>query len=240
MFRLLIAVFRNLRRGPTLIRTMRKMTSNPDKYSEEEKYAYFKKLVRYLKTTTKIHTKCYGEENLPKEGGYVMFPNHQGKYDALGVIYCHKEPCTFVMDKAKSYSFLVKEMIELIDGKRLEIDNVRQNMTLIMEIAKEVEQGRKFILFSEGGYDKNGNNVQEFKPGSFKCATMVKAPIVPVALIDSYLPFNSSYNPFKKVVTKVIFCKPLYYDDYKDMKTPEIADVVKNTIVEAMKEYSDK
>ena len=36
----------------------------------------------------------YGMENLPKEGGYVMFPNHQGKYDALGIVYTHKKPCT--------------------------------------------------------------------------------------------------------------------------------------------------
>ena len=40
-----------------------------------------------MKVTGGIHTKAYGQENLPKEGGYMMYPNHQGKYDALGIVY---------------------------------------------------------------------------------------------------------------------------------------------------------
>ena len=57
------------------------------------------------------------------------------------------------MDKAKSNSFLVKEFIDLLQGKRLEKDNVRQALTIINEVAKEVLAGRRYILFPEGGYE---------------------------------------------------------------------------------------
>ena len=64
--------------------------------------------------------KAFGVENLPKEGGYMMYPNHQGKYDVLGIMHTHKEPCSFVMDIDKSYTMLVREFIDLVQGKRLE------------------------------------------------------------------------------------------------------------------------
>ena len=164
-----------------------------------------------------------------------MYPNHQGKYDALGIMYAHKNPCTFVMDKAKSYGFLVRELVDLLGAKRLALDDVRQNIKIMDQITKELREGTKFILFSEGGYDKNGNIVQRFKPGSFKCAMRAKAPIVPVTLIDSYVAFNS-LKP-GPVTTKVIFGKPIYFEDYQNMKTPEIADIVRSTIITTMEEY---
>ena len=165
-----------------------------------------------------------------------MYPNHQGKYDALGIIYAHKQPCSFVMDKAKSNSFLVKELVDMLGAKRLELDNVRQNLTVINEITEEVKQGKKYILFSEGGYDRNRNKVQQFKPGSFKCAVRSKTPIVPVALIDSYKPFNSL--EFGTVTTKVVFLPAIYYDEYKDMKTPEIAKLVRQRIIARMADFA--
>ncbi len=235
MLRFLFSILLNLKNGPSFISTMRKMTKHPEKYSERDKYAYALKIVHRLKKSVHISTKVYGMENLPKEGGYVMYPNHQGKYDVLGIMYGHKNPCTFVMDKAKSYGFLVREMVDLLGAKRLMLDDVRQNIIIMDEITKEVQAGKRYILFSEGGYDNNGNIVQRFKPGSFKCAMRAKVPIVPVTLIDSYLAFNSlKMGP---VNTKVIFGKPLYYEDYKDLKTPEVANIVRNTIISTMEEY---
>lgn len=170
-----------------------------------------------------------------ERGGYVMFPNHQGKYDALGIIYAHEKPCSFVMDKAKSNTFLVKEIVDVLDAKRLELDNVRQNLRIINEITDEVKQGKRFILFSEGGYGKNDNRVQQFKPGSFKSVMRAKAPLVPVALIDSYKAFNSF--SFGRLTTKVIFLPAMYYEDYRGMKTPELASLVRRKIIDKMEEF---
>ena len=235
MIRFFIAILLNLRNGPPFISMMRKMTKQSDKYSERDKYTYALKIVRCLMKSARIKTEVFGTENLPSEGGYVMYPNHQGKYDVLGIMYGHRNPCTFVMDKAKSYGFLIREMVDLLGAKRLKLNDVRQNIIIMDKITKEVKEGKRYILFSEGGYDKNGNVVQRFKPGSFKCAMRAKAPIVPVTLIDSYIVFNSLKSG--PVNTKVIFGKPLYYEDYKDLKTPEIADIVRNTIISTMEDY---
>ncbi len=86
-----------------------------------------------------------------------------------------------------------------------------------------------YILFPEGDYEfNNKNRVTDFKAGSFKSATMSKAPIVPVALIDSYKVFNSLY--VMPVTVQVHFLKPVFYEEYQGMKTKEIAQLVKKRI----------
>ena len=164
-----------------------------------------------------------------------MYPNHQGKYDVLGIIYTHKMPCSFVMDKKKSHTILVREFVDLLGGKRLDKKDVRQALTVINEVAQEVKEGKRYILFPEGGYDfNNRNNVCNFKAGSFKIALKTKAPIVPVALIDSYKVFNSFW--LGPVTTQVHYLKPIYAEEYGNLKTPEIAELVRNRIQEKIDE----
>lgn len=225
----------NLFRAPYMIPKMRKYADNPDKYSEEERYKLAKHCVRLMKATGCITTKAFGLENLPQEGGYVMFPNHQGKYDALGIIHTHKLPCSIVIDKAKSNTILVREFIDLLEGKRLDKKNPRQALGIINEVSAEVKNGKKFILFPEGGYEFNNHNVLgDFKPGCFKIALKSQVPIVPVALVDSYRVFNGYW--VGPVRTQVHYLEPIYYDEYKNMRTIEIADCVKNRIQEKLDE----
>lgn len=234
MFRFLYVIFMNIFRAPYVIPHMRYMAKHPEKYTEEQRYRMVTYMVKLVKKSAHITTEAFGVENLPKEGGYVMYPNHQGKYDALGIIITHEKPCSLVMDKNKSNGILVKEIVDLLGGKRMDIRDVRQAMKIIIEVSKEVGEGRRFILFPEGGYDHNRNNVKEFKAGSFKSAMKAKVPIVPVALIDSYKPFNSL--SVKKVKTQVHYLEPISYDEYKDMKTQEVAALVKGRIESVIKE----
>ena len=206
----------NLFRAPYIIPKMRKWADHPEKYSEEERYKLVRHVIYLMKRSGKIKTVAYGEENLPKEGGYVMYPNHQGKYDALGIISTHKEPCSLVMDEAKSHTILVSEFVDLLQGKRLRKDNVRQALKIITEVSEDVKNGKKYILFPEGGYEFN------------KSAIKAHVPIVPIALIDSYKVFNSFY--LWPITTQVHYLKPIYYEEYKDMKSKEIAELVKQRI----------
>lgn len=210
MIKFIYVILMNLFRAPYMIPKMRREADHPEKYNVEERYALARHVIRLMKVTGGIHTKSYGTELLPTEGGYMMYPNHQGKYDALGIIYTHREPCSLVMDKAKSNTILVREFVDLLQGKR-------------------------YILFPEGGYEfNNKNHVCDFKAGSFKIALKTKAPIVPVALIDSYKVFNSfCLGP---VTTQVHYLKPILYDEYGGLKTHEIADLVKVRIQEKLDE----
>ena len=220
-----------------MIPKMGYMAKHTDRFSEEKRYKTARTAIRYMMRSGNIHAKYDGLENLPKEGGYVMYPNHQGKFDALSIMITHDKPCSVVVDDSVSYGILIREFIDIVQGKRMKLNDVRQALEIIKQTATEVKQGRRYIIFSEGGYPNNKNTLQEFKPGSFKMAMMAKAPIVPVALIDSYKVFGE--NSLARVTAKVRYLPALYYEDYKDMNSREICKLVKAMIQQAIEDELD-
>lgn len=236
MLRFLYLIVRNIFIIPGIIKKMRQLTAD-EKTSEEERYAYLQYIVGLMQKTGHIKTLVYGEENLPEEGGYVMYPNHQGKYDAYGIASVHKKPCTVVMNKDKSQYIFVTEIIDMIKGKRLDTKDVRQGFRIMSEVAAEVRDGRRYIVFPEGGYSKGKKNtLEEFKNGCFKMSVKSKTPIVPVVLIDSYKVMNSSKRG--SVTTQVHFLPAIPYEEYQGMKTKEIAELVRGRIQSKLDEIA--
>lgn len=231
-------IARNMHILPGIIRKMRVMVANSDQYSEMDRYNYLLYIIEIMKRTAWIKTEVYGRENLPQDTGYMMYPNHQGKYDAYGIIEGHGSPCSIVMDKEKSYIIFVNELVQMVRGKRLDRNDVRQGLTIINELIEEVKQGRKFILFPEGGYaEGKGNTLEKFKAGCFKVPLKTNTPIVPVAIIDSYKVFNSRTTGTVK--TQVHFLKPIMPEEYHGMKTKELAELVQARIQEKIDEVEE-
>ena len=69
-----------------------------------------------------------------------------------------------------------------------------------------------------------------------KSAYKAKCPVVPTALINSFVPFDS--HTIKPVTVKVIYLDPIPYEEYKGMKTLELAVEVKKRIENAIAEFS--
>ena len=206
------------------------------KHSVEERYALANEMVTCMNKSSGYKTIAYGYDNLPKEGGYMVYPNHQGKYDVLGIFNTHKSPISFVMDEKRSHLILVSEFLRLVDGKTISLNDPRHTITVFNEMAEELKQGKKFILFPEGGYKENtGNVVTPFKAGRFKVAQMSKVPIVPVALIDSYKVYTSDH--VGPVTTYVYYLDPISYDEYKGMRSHEIAAMVEKIIKDKIAEH---
>lgn len=202
-------------------------------FPEERRYKMVRRCIRIAMRQGHIETLCTGQENLPREGGYVMYSNHQGKYDTLGIMISHPKPCTIVMDYDRSKLPVVDPFINLVKGQRLDKTDMKRQVKTILEIVEEVKKGRRYIIFPEGGYDHNQNELQEFLPGSFKCATKAEAPIVPVAIIDSYKVFGM--NSLRKVTTQVHFLPPISFEEYREMTTSQIAELVKGKIAEEIR-----
>lgn len=197
-------------------------------FPEERRYRMAQRCIHIMMRNGKIETESTGQELLPREGGYVMYSNHQGKYDTLGIMASHPKPCTIVMDAGRSRLPIADSFVDLVKGQRLDKTDMKKQMKTILRISEEVKAGRRYIVFPEGGYAHNRNELQEFLPGSFKCATRARAPIVPVAIIDSYKPFGM--NSLRRVKTQVHFLAPIFYEEYRGMTTPQIAELVKGKI----------
>lgn len=234
MERILMMVFRNIFRVPFMWIKLCYRAAHSDKYTDNEHNEYFKYIVKRANIGGNVTIKSYGQENIPEEDGFMFFPNHQGMYDALAMIDSCPKPFSLVYKiELKDIPFL-KQIAKCMKAFFIDRDDVRQSMKVIMAVSKEVEKGRNYTIFPEGTRSKSGNKLGEFKGGSFKAATKVNCPIVPVALIDSFKPFDS--HPLKPVEVQVHYLKPLYYDEYKDMKTTEIAEEVQSRIEKVIKE----
>lgn len=203
------------------------------KHSTKQKaYRFVQKCATRCNKKGRVTIEAHGIENLPKENGFVMFPNHQGLYDVLAFLESCPRPFSFVIKKEVSKVILIKQVISALNSLAIDRQDLRQSMKVISEMVRRVGNGENFLIFAEGTRSKKGNRMLDMKAGSFKSAVKAKAPIVPCALIDSFKPFDE--NSIKPTTVKVYYLKPLYYDEYKDMNTTEIAVEVKRRIEEIL------
>ena len=221
-------VFRNILLVPYMWIKLCYHASHVDKYTEEEHYKMLRYITYRANKGGNVIIDVHGQENIPKENGFMFFPNHQGMYDVLAIIDACPKPFSVVAKKEVANVPFLKQVFACMKAYMLDREDVRQAMEVIINVTKEVKKGRNYLIFAEGTRSKKGNQIQDFKGGSFKSATKARCPIVPVALIDSFKPFDT--NSITPVTVQVHFLEPLLYEKYKDMKTNEIAETVKERI----------
>lgn len=202
-------------------------------------YAENFKFVKYVTIRAnkagRVTIASHGLENLPGEDGFVFFPNHQGLFDVLVFLESCPRPFAFVIKEEASNVILLKQVVGALGSLVIERDNLKQSLEVIRRMAEEVKKGRNFLIFAEGTRSRKGNELLEFKGGSFKSAVKARCPIVPCALIDSYKPFDE--NDTNPLTVHLYYLPPIYYEEYKDMKTVDIAAEVKKRIGEVIKNH---
>lgn len=227
MVRILLIIFRSLFNLPFWLIRINQLC-NIQKYDVETRYGFLRKIVPIIVKRGRIKIYATGLENLPKENGYIMFPNHQGLFDALAFIQTHERPLVTVMKKEVKNLIVIRRVITMLQAEIIDREDIRQSLQVINNMTNRVKNGENFLIFAEGTRSKQGNTLLEFKGGSFKSAINAKCPIVPVALIDSYKAFDT--GSIKKLTVQIHYLKPLYYEDYKHMKSTEIARTVAEMI----------
>lgn len=235
MYRIAMMVLRLFLKAPYYFFQIWRCGKNKN-ISFEEAYACVKKVTIAANRAGKVKIESYGIENIPKENGFVFFPNHQGLYDVLAFLESCPAPFAFVIKKEARNVILLKQVVDALGSISIDREDIRQSMKVIQQVTEEVKGGKNFLIFAEGTRSREGNKLLEFKGGSFKSAVKAKCPIVPCALIDSFKPFDE--KSIKPITVKIIYLPPLYYEEYKDMKTVEIAAEVKHKIEEAIAEHS--
>ena len=234
MKRIIMMVLRNLLFVPYGWFKLCYYASHVEKYTEEQRYSLLKYIDGKANKGGNVHIDVYGQENIPEQNGFMFFPNHQGLYDVLAIIEACPTPFSVVAKKEIANIPFLKQVFACMKAYMIDREDVRQAMEIIVNVTKEVKKGRNYLIFAEGTRSKQGNQPGEFKGGSFKAATKAKCPIVPVALIDAFKPFDT--NTISPVTVQVHFLKPMLYDEYKDMKTTELAQEVKRRIAEEIDE----
>lgn len=228
MRRIIYMVFMNLFQAPVWFIKITRMGRENDGHTKEERHSYISRMVQRIIKYGRVSLVVTGTENIPEENGFIMFPNHQGLFDVLALFASCPRPFAAVIKKEAANLILVKQVIGAMRGISMDRDDLKDQVRVIGEVIKRVKAGENFVIFAEGHRSRKGNEILDFKSGTFKTAVKAGCPIVPVALIDSFKPFDIS--SLKRVTVQVHYMKPIYPQQYMGMKTSEIAHLVHDRI----------
>lgn len=234
MKRIRLLVMKLMFRIPGWLRQIKKYNQEDNTASLQEKYDFIVDIANRVIKLGKIEVKCYGLENLPSEQGYLMTPNHQGLFDPIILFHTHSAPYRAVVKQELEDTKAIGDIVHMLGYLPIDRSNLRASVKVIREVTRQLKEGITFVIFPEGTRCKQKNKMLEFKGGTFKAVIDAKKPIVPVALIDCYKVFDD--NSSKPVTTQVHYLKPLYYEEYKDMSSVEVAKEVQSRIEKCIAE----
>lgn len=236
MNRLALMILKNLAHIPAAYSKLCNYAKHTNQYSEQEKWSHIQYIFKLAIKAGNVDLKVYGQENIPKESGFLMYGNHQGMFDIVAFVASCNTPMGAVFKKELSNVPLIKQITICTKSFAMDREDVRQSMKVIQAVTNEVCQNRNYIIFPEGTRSKKGNQMLEFHGGSFRCAIKAKCPVVPIAFIDSYKVLDQKGSA--PVTVQIHYLQPILYEEYKGMKTTELAALVKNRIDEAIQTYA--
>ena len=232
MNRIALMVLRNIFRAPFLFAKLWHYAKHTDEYPEQEKWDHIHKILGYAVKAGNVDLQVYGKEHVPEQDGFVLYANHQGMFDVVALAADWERPLAAVLKKELADVPLLKQIRECTHSYAMDREDVRQSLTVIKGVTEEVMKGRNYLIFPEGTRSRNGNVMGEFHGGSFRAAMKAQCPIVPICFIDSFKVLDQKGS--KRVAVQMHYLKPIPYEEYKDLKTVDVAELVKSRIQEVL------
>lgn len=78
-------ILKNFWRIPGLMIRLNRRIRSPENYTDEERLEPIQYFCRKVQENGNISVELSGQENIPKEGGFIFYPNHQGLFDAVAI-----------------------------------------------------------------------------------------------------------------------------------------------------------
>lgn len=198
-----------------------RMTKHPERYSEEERYAFAQKVVRKLLKKLKVSIEVSGLEYIETSDKVLISPNHRSLLDCLVLVAVCDRPLSFVAKEEAEDLFVVGKLTKLLDTLYMQRNNLRQSMQIMKEVAKRLDNKKAVVIFPEGTRNKTTQPIQEFKAGAFKSAMETSSNIVPVIIRDTEYILSSKVKKKYKVVLEIL--APVTAEDYKDLSSVELS-----------------
>lgn len=232
MNRFTLIALRNFWRLPGVYWKLHCYARHPERYPEDERWHYVQKIMNWAIATGNIDLQVFGKENIPRTESFMLYANHQGLFDVVAIAATCDRPLGTVYKKELQNVPFLKQILRFTLSFAMDREDVRQSLTVIQNVVREVQSGRNYLIFPEGTRSKNGNVMGEFHGGSFRAAAKAKCPIVPIAFIDSFKVLDQKGSDPVRV--KMYYLEPIAYEEYAGLKTVELAALVKARIAQAI------
>lgn len=173
--------------------------------------------------------KIVGKENLPKEGGALLCPNHVSNLDAAVIVAMFKRKVN-VLAKEELFKnkFLcwIADLFGIYPVKRGKADMQAIKISLTLLKRNEI-----LLIFPEGTRNGMKKGIKP-KNGAVLIAATAKKPIIPIGI-------QGSFKPFTKVIVNI--GKPIDYSNLKEeVKDKEEASCLTAELMEKIVELRDE
>ena len=177
--------------------------------------------------------KVIGRENIPKTGGVILCGNHVSYIDPPALGGGATRPVHFM---AKLELFRIPVLGFLIRHVgAFQVKRGTADRTALRKAVELLESGEVVGMFPEGARSLDGK-LKPPEAGVGMIALRARAPVIPVALVNTekLLPPHSFLFKFSRV--KVIYGKPIPLDDLAGQSGREAVDEVGRRIMSAIAE----
>ncbi len=135
----------------------------------------------------RLHLKCEGQENIPRDGGALIVSNHRSLLDPVCIGYKVERQISFA---AGSFAFdlpVVRSLFRAFGAIPLNVFGGEKSKADLDKAVELLRQGELVGVFPEGVHTlanpRRVSRIQNFRTGFARVALNARVPIVPVAVI---------------------------------------------------------
>lgn len=171
-----------------------------------------------------------GEENVPVTGSFVIIGNHQGNFDIPLLLGYINSPIGFIAKAETAKIPLISTWMKYLYCVFMDRNDIRQSISAINEGVAYLKEGHSLVIFPEGTRSR-GDEVGEFKQGSFKLATKAGVPILPVTIKGSYKLFEEKHGKISPSKVEIVISPPIDTEGLDAQEMKNLPENVRNIII---------
>lgn len=178
--------------------------------------------------------KVEGKQHIPKEGAFVICPNHTSYIDIFCIYTIFKRYLVFTgkqeIEKWPLFHIYYTSGMNILVDR----ENKKGSITSLKRIYQEIDKGNPIAIFPEGTISRKAPVMNSFKPGAFSVAIQKQIPILPITFISNWKILQRGSFWTGKCgpgISKVVIHKPVITQGLKSTDVDELKKNVKSMIL---------
>lgn len=137
-------------------------------------------LAKLIVNTCFNNVKYYGEENIPKEGSFILAPNHISNYDPILIGVNGIRDMHFMCKIEIFRKWYLRPILLYFNG--FPVDRGSSDREALKYSIRVLKEGNVLCLFPEGTRSKTFEKPKDGKPGIAIIAREAKTDVLPVSI----------------------------------------------------------
>ncbi len=165
--------------------------------AQEHDSKFFRFLTRLyipaIFTLLQMDIDLQGQEQLPKDGRFLLVCNHLNILDPVMLLGCFpKAQLAFISKRENADMFLIGKIMHKLMCQMINRENDREALKTILKCIQMIKDDQASIAVFPEGYTSLDRKLHHFRPGVFKIATKAQVPIVVCTLKNTHTIFHNA------------------------------------------------